>query len=241
MEFLHWDVPSSPLASFSKRDHNDASYLLARAIAADGFPKLRRLRAPRDMDGILQRVCRPSRGFDVPLTAKPQTGSATLINGNGSTLKNGSALTRRRKDSTSSVSSGASGGMASGDLISRPSVRLREARVAAQARIEIARLKPRWRVVCEDWSRKGKVKVTARFDVGGFVGMVGSQVEYWLEGDEMRGFESLLGESGPKEECNGGWNARREEKRGWRGSGLGSEWHTPRERGWRNESLDGLF
>jgi len=236
LEFLHWDVPPSPWST----DRNDASFLLAKAIAADGFPALRRLRAPRDVDGILQHVCKPSRGFDIPImTLSVPGGGNGPATGNGRALANG----RRRKDSVSSTSSAASGGSgASGGVHTTVTARaLREARQAAQTRIDIARLRPRWKIVCEDWSAKDKIRVTARFEVGGFVGKVGSQVVYWLEDDEIGGIESLVRGTAVKEECNGSWNTRKDEKKGWGSSGMGKEWHTPRERGWRNEGLDGLF
>jgi hypothetical protein len=236
LEFLHWDVPPSSWSA----DRNDASFLLAKAIATDGFPALRRLRAPRDVDGTLQHVCKPSRGFDIPIAPLSVPGG-----GNGLTPGNGRALAsgRRRKDSVSSTSSAASGGSgASGGVHTMVAARaLREARQAAQARIDIARLRPRWKIVCEDWSAKDKIRVTAKFDVGGFVGKVGSQVVYWLEDDEIGGIESLVRGTGVKEDCNGSWNTRKDGKKGWGSSGVGKEWHTPRERGWRNEGLDGLF
>ncbi|OBT47522.1 hypothetical protein VE00_03182 [Pseudogymnoascus sp. WSF 3629] len=232
LKFLHWDIPSSPQTSEVNR--SDANYILAKAIDAGGFPQLRRLRAPRDYDGILQRTCRPSRGFDTPLVAP-------YFNGNG---RNGQIPTGRRKVSETSMSSsasGASGNAANGDFSYGPTSGLREARQAAQARIDLAKLKPRWKIACEDWSTPDKVRVTARFDAGGFVGTIGSRVTYWLEEDGIEGLEGLINGRPSYEECNGSWNARQDEKRGWGSAGPGAEWHTPREKGWKAESLDRLF
>ncbi|OBT88625.1 hypothetical protein VE02_04042 [Pseudogymnoascus sp. 03VT05] len=232
LKFLHWDIPSSPQTSEVNR--NDANYILAKAIDAGGFPQLRRLRAPRDYDGILQRTCRPSRGFDTPLVAPS-------FNGNG---RNGQIPTGRRKGSETSMSSstsGASGHAANGDSSYGPTSGLREARQAAQARIDLAKLKPRWKIACEDWSTPDQVRVTARFDAGGFVGTIGSRVTYWLEEDGIEGLEGLIHGRSSYEECNGSWNARQDEKRGWGSAGPGAEWHTPREKGWKAESLDRLF
>ncbi|ELR04766.1 hypothetical protein VC83_01191 [Pseudogymnoascus destructans] len=232
LKFLHWDIPSSPQTS--EVNCNDANYILAKAIDAGGFPKLRRLRAPRDYDGILQRTCRPSSGFDTPLIAPS-------FNGNG---RNGQIPTGRRKGSETSMpsnTSGASGHAANVDSSSGPTSELREARQAAQARIDLAKLKPRWKIACEDWSTPNQVRVTARFDAGGFVGTIGSRVTYWLEEDGIEGLEGLLHGRSSYEECNGSWNARQDEKRGWGSAGPGAEWHTPREKGWNIESLDRLF
>ena len=224
LKFLHWDIPSSRQSS--DLNHNDANYILAKAIDAGGFPQLRRLRAPRDYDGILQRTCRPSRGFDTPLVAPSFNG------GNN----------QRRKGSETSMSSSTSGASAAnGEFSYGPTTGLREARQAAQARIDLARLKPRWKIACEDWSSPNQVRVTARFDAGGFVGTIGSRVTYWLEEDGIEGLEGLINGRSSYEECNGSWNARHDEKKGWGSAGPGFEWHTPREKGWKVETLDRLF
>jgi hypothetical protein len=127
------------------------------------------------------------------------------------------------------------------DFMSGPTIGLREARQAAQARIDLSRIKPRWSIICEDWSRADKVRVTARFDAGGFVGTIGSRVTYWLEEDGIDGLEGLINPRPPYEECNGSWNAKQDEKKGWVGGGQGLEWHTPREKGWKVESLKRIF
>ncbi|KFX94831.1 hypothetical protein O988_06118 [Pseudogymnoascus sp. VKM F-3808] len=233
LKFLHWDIPSSPHSS-EVMNRSDANYILAKAIDAGGFPELRRLRAPRDYDGVLQRTCRPSRGFDTPLVA-PAFGP------NG---RNKQTLPGQRKGSEASMSSsasGASGIAANGESVSGPTSGLREARQAAQARIDLARLKPRWKIACEDWSSPDQVRVTARFDAGGFVGTIGSKVTYWLEEDGIEGLEGLINGRNSYEECNGSWNAKHDEKKGWGSAGPALEWHTPREKGWKVESLDRLF
>ncbi|KAI9808952.1 MAG: hypothetical protein M1827_007127 [Pycnora praestabilis] len=55
-EFIHWDVliPGS------------ANENLAKSIAAGGFPRLRKLRAPSDHKGLLQNVCMPRAQIELP-------------------------------------------------------------------------------------------------------------------------------------------------------------------------------
>ena len=57
---LHWDVPSTTSTP------NCADVILARSIAADGFPCLRTLRTPADPEGRFQALCRPQEQVDLP-------------------------------------------------------------------------------------------------------------------------------------------------------------------------------
>lgn len=56
LEFLHWDIS----------DPGYANENLAKSIKANGFPKLRILRAPSDYDGLLQAVCKPRAQILLP-------------------------------------------------------------------------------------------------------------------------------------------------------------------------------
>ncbi|EPE05946.1 hypothetical protein F503_02775 [Ophiostoma piceae UAMH 11346] len=60
LKHLHWDLPSSTSTS------NSADVILARSIAADGFPNLRTLRTPADPEGLFQPLCRPQERVDLP-------------------------------------------------------------------------------------------------------------------------------------------------------------------------------
>ncbi|CAI4217008.1 unnamed protein product [Parascedosporium putredinis] len=57
---LHWDITSHPTCAIA------ADSILARSIAAKGFPALRILRAPNDPEGIFQVLCRPRDRVDLP-------------------------------------------------------------------------------------------------------------------------------------------------------------------------------
>lgn len=67
LRFLHWDVFDS-----AWKDRNGdmpgtkTDDILARSIAANGFPKLRFLRVPCDPDGKFQALCRPKERVDLP-------------------------------------------------------------------------------------------------------------------------------------------------------------------------------
>ena len=56
LEFIHWDI----------LDPGSANENLANSIKANGFPKLRMLRAPSDYDGLLQAVCKPRAQILLP-------------------------------------------------------------------------------------------------------------------------------------------------------------------------------
>ena len=117
--------------------------------------------------------------------------------------------------------------------------RLREARAAAQARIESAKLKPRWKVVAEDWTFQDTPKVTAKSEVGGFVGMVGSKVEYYLDYlDDERGMEELISQDEVGGQmCDGSWNIK--DRSAW--GGKGDNGHKKRAKGYKERSLAALF
>lgn len=80
LQYLHWDIASAdPVAALNKldstpftgqlRDVDSPNSYLAQSILNDGFPSLRSLRAPSDIDppGALQSVCQPARNSRVML------------------------------------------------------------------------------------------------------------------------------------------------------------------------------
>lgn len=84
LRYLHWDIASvDPVAALSKldsipftgqlRDVDSPNSHLAQSMLNDGFPSLRSLRAPSDIDppGALQSVCRPARSSRVMLPSDP--------------------------------------------------------------------------------------------------------------------------------------------------------------------------
>ena len=80
LQYLHWDIASpDPVAALSKldsipfmgqlRDVDSPNSHLAQSILNSGFPSLKSLRAPLDIDppGALQSVCRPARNAKIML------------------------------------------------------------------------------------------------------------------------------------------------------------------------------
>ncbi|OAA81777.1 hypothetical protein LEL_01322 [Akanthomyces lecanii RCEF 1005] len=219
---LHWDV-------VARQQHrrgggsSDADDILARSIAAGGFPALRTLRAPNDPDGLFQQLCRPLEAI---------ASSADRIWANGG----------RCGSSHSRGASTGSGGLAQvGD---------------GGARLDDAR--PRFRFQVQVRSEEGHL--VDEFGLGGFVGTVGSPIDYWLHPDlgssdaagglvdvpdlAAPGGEALLvdddddsGGGGGRSVsgCTGSWNWRegvvadKREKEKW--------WHTERGR-WIRPRLD---
>lgn len=259
LRYLHWDVAPSTIL----KESTDASQILAMAIAADGFPNLRRVRAVRDTGGVLQSVCIPSNGWDGVLTT-----GVSGVGPNGLKAAARKCVEKEKEKKTKSMSrksadSGSSGsslrnslrsGMTGMTLVgSSASIygdatnedlkeRLREARTAAQARIEIAKLRPRWRLVAEDWTfhQQEPPTVTAKSEVGGFVGLVGSKVEYFLDYNECEGsIEKLIDDAtnGEQKMCDGGWNCK--DQSVWGGKGENS--HKRRPKCYKDGGLSGLF
>lgn len=56
LEYLHWEIPVPGSANIN----------LADSIRANGFPRLRTLRAPCDHDGLLQALCKPRAQCELP-------------------------------------------------------------------------------------------------------------------------------------------------------------------------------
>jgi hypothetical protein len=169
---------------------------LASSMRAGALPALRALRCPCD-DGALQALCRPRR------SAAPRASSAISISSSSSS------------SASSSSDAAAAGNKA---LPLPPPARnpggLAAARRAAQGRLERARGEPLVRVVVTD--ERGEV--VERMGFGGFVGRLGSRVEYVLDadggGDGRDGgglleVEDLLGAVGSAGACSGaagdGW------------------------------------
>ncbi|KAI2635168.1 hypothetical protein GGS21DRAFT_539225 [Xylaria nigripes] len=183
---LHWDIPS-PTATASSAD-----IMLAKSIAARGFPSLRRLRTPADPEGIFQALCKPLEGIDN--TSEQQRGLIT------------------KAGSTSSPAAN----VAPADEPPRPSTNLVISRIEAQKRIEAARTQPRFTLTVVD--EAGRICETQR--IAGFMGEVGSKIEYVVEADEGAGDENgglrdigdFLGDGGESlrdanhEGCTGRWN-----------------------------------
>lgn len=250
LRYLHWDVAPSIII----KESTDASHILAKAIAADGFPLLRRLRAVRDTGGVLQNVCIPSTGWEGVLTTGvlgvgPNGLKAARKSVEKQMEKSKKSMSRKSADSNASSSSrnslrnriNGSSSSIYGDVTKEDlKERLIEARATAQARIEIAKLRPRWKLVAEDWTMAEMPKVTAKSEVGGFVGLVGSKVEYYLDFDknEARIEDLLCEEQEPDRKiCDGSWNIK--DRSAWGGKGENS--HKKRPKGYREQRLSGLF
>ena len=261
LRYLHWDVTPSTII----KESTDASHILAMAIAADGFPNMRRLRAVRDTGGVLQSVCIPSNGWDGVLTTGvsgvgpngPKAATRKSVEKEKEKEKKTKSMSRKSADSGSSGSSlrnslrsgmtgmtlvGSSTSIYGDDTTGDLKERLREAKAAAQARIEIAKLRPRWRLVAEDWTfhQEETPRITAKSEVGGFIGLVGSKVEYYLDYHEgERSVEELIDEGHDNEPkmCDGGWNCK--DQSVWGSKGGNS--HKRRPIGYKEGGLNGLF
>ncbi|KAK2045039.1 hypothetical protein LZ31DRAFT_266089 [Colletotrichum somersetense] len=230
---LHWDITSNTTKA------NAADSILARSIAAGGFPSLRSLRAPSDPEGIFQALCRPQE----------RTDSATdRFRGPNGPARSASFPTPganspvRPKKHFRSPTAPASPSVAEDEKYQECS-NLHVARLAAQARLEAARALPRFfvNVVDEDGT------VLEKHGLAGFIGAVESRITYnlWPDAgakDERGGLvemADLMADNGEdfaasgRDGCQGRWNASptlpgKKDKDRW--------WHTERGR-WHQPEL----
>ncbi|KAI0398582.1 hypothetical protein F5Y17DRAFT_464178 [Xylariaceae sp. FL0594] len=236
---LHWDVPSYASTA------NIADSILAKSIAASGFPALRTLRTPSDPEGIFQALCKPLERIDSPndryrgLIAKAGTRPK-------SPPQTPTTPTTPRTPGSMSSKSGFGLNFPMDDQLfpSKVCSNLSQSRLDAQRRLEAARNEPRFtfRLVDEG----GKVLEMRR--MAGFLGSIGSPINYCLTPDpgaldENGGLVTMsdfLGDGGEKvkdgaySDCNGRWKTiigsldDKKDRDRW--------WHTERGR-WRAVQL----
>ncbi|PHH67746.1 hypothetical protein CDD82_1157 [Ophiocordyceps australis] len=222
---LHWDMTS-------KHDTaNTADDILARSIAAGGFPALRSLRAPNDQKGLFQNLCRPVHRIDLPSDhfrslALPLSPTRCFS----------------KPPTTSSASGTLSRAPSSSAGSAAPCTNLLAARLAAQSRIEDARHAHRFRVAVDDEDGRA----LHQFSFGGFIGTIGSPINYYLlpdqgSSDERGGLVDVSDlyvdtdeDSAGRGPCDGSWS-RSEGTFTGKGD-KGKHWHTKRAR-WTNVVL----
>ncbi|KAK8084426.1 hypothetical protein PG997_005697 [Apiospora hydei] len=235
---LHWDIP---VAGGGGANANPADPILAKSIAAGGFPALRSLRAPSDRDGMFQALCMPVEKIELASDRFHGRGLTNNNNNNGQQRSGGPTSPTATSHQQAAMAAAAAAAM---EKPGAPSSRnLHHARLAAQNRIEAARSRPRYfvNVIDEDGS------VVEKYGMSGYMGQVESRIRYHLlpdagATDENGGLvdmadvladngESLVG--GEREGCSGRWNANetssadKRDRERW--------WHTERgavEAGW---------
>ncbi|KAL7628374.1 hypothetical protein AAE478_002576 [Parahypoxylon ruwenzoriense] len=231
---LHWDITSNQLYA------NAADSILARSIAANGFPSLRILRTPNDPEGIFQALCKPVENIE---TAKDKF-RGLIFKCTSRPSPPATPTTPSTPRTPGKSPSGLSFPMEDQLFPSKASSSLAQARLAAQSRLEAARQSPRFvvNVTGEDGTE------LESYGLAGFMGQVESRIRYWLSADEGAADESgglvdiadVLGEGGEnlkvegREGCIGRWNTYsgnvidKKDRERW--------WHTERGR-WRAVSL----
>ncbi|KAF5016914.1 hypothetical protein F66182_11253, partial [Fusarium sp. NRRL 66182] len=230
---LHWDITSHASCV------NAADDILARSIAAGGFPALKTLRVLNDPDGIFQDLCCPVERVDLPqdrFRSAEQSGDSSPFTPS-STASPLSPTRLFRSSNNSPLASPRTSISPFSDTRRSPYTSLLTARLCAQARLETARSRPRFTVNVID--EDGTINETN--SMAGFIGTVGSPIKYHLTSDrgttdekgglvDIRDLDGDAGESlaGGREGCTGRWNMRdgvvadRKEKERW--------WHTERGR-----------
>ncbi|KAF6844752.1 hypothetical protein CMUS01_00818 [Colletotrichum musicola] len=223
---LHWDITSNTVSA------NAADSILARSIAAGGFPSLRSLRAPSDPDGVFQALCRPQERADMA----SDRFRAPIARTASFPATNPASPTKPLHSPTAAATP-------PGTETFRECSDLHQARLAAQARLEAARPFPRFfvNVIDEDGT------LLEKYGLAGFVGTAESRITYNLRPDpgatDERGglidvADRMLGSNGEdipsgREGCTGRWNmsstaAEKKDRERW--------WHTERGR-WHQPAL----
>ena len=202
---LHWDITSHPNCV------NAADSILARSIAAKGFPALRILRAPNDPEGLFQGLCRPRDRADMPGDRfRPITSHARNMSGSGKSAL--SVPASPTVATAAGVKSPTSPAFAPDASILAPATNLHQARLAAQARLEAAWRLPRYHVNVVDENGM----LVDKFGLAGFIGTTESKIRYDLTPDPGAKDENgglveasdLLGDCGERgtDMCSGRWN-----------------------------------
>ncbi|KLU89268.1 hypothetical protein MAPG_08242 [Magnaporthiopsis poae ATCC 64411] len=176
LKTLHWDMTSA----VSQASATDS--ILAKSIAADGFPSLRRLRAPADPEGLFQSLCKPREKIDLPVDRYRHSSQRPDHSRAAST-----ASSQPSSDTNSRAGGGgftftptsphfpADAGI---PTIGSPrlSSNLQQARRAAQARLEAAKQNSKFTVNVTD--EDGSLVET--FGLGAYVGDATSKIAYYL-------------------------------------------------------------
>lgn len=199
LQNLHWDIFESENYGVTKADD-----ILARSIAANGFPNLRTLRTPCDPDGLFQALCKPRERVDLPGDRVRNRGSSAANQINPVSRTNTGVKTNgghKPSPSSNSFSVGGSDFVVSteypierrlsSDTNSKDSGKcvsnrtreagsdLHAARRAAQARLEAARQFPRIEANVTD---ENGILIEST-GLAGFIGTVGSKIAYSLVPD----------------------------------------------------------
>ncbi|KAI0423213.1 hypothetical protein F5X98DRAFT_360263 [Xylaria grammica] len=231
---LHWDIPS--FASTA----NVADSILAKSIAAQGFPALRTLRTPADPEGLFQALCKPVERVEMAsdryrgLIAKAGTTRPKSPPDTPTTPR-----TPRTPGSENAKSPfGLNFPMDDQLFPSKVSSNLAHSRLDAQRRLEAAQNEPRFTFNLVD--ENGELVETKQ--MAGFMGQIGSPINYYLMPDpgavdengglvEIADFLGDGGENlkdGNREGCTGRWNTYsgavidKKDRERW--------WHTERGR-----------
>ncbi|KAG0649624.1 hypothetical protein D0Z07_4043 [Hyphodiscus hymeniophilus] len=195
LQHLHWE--------FTNPDDDNATDILGKSIAFNGFPALRNIRAPTDFDGTLQKLCKPRYKIELPGDRYRNMGPASSYNGlphsqsfpsmppsparSAFSLGHGpqgsisSSFVKSPTRSTFSLTMdhSHSHNLYDDDETRSASMSLVTARRMAQNRIDTACKQPEFDIIV--WDDCGKP--AERFAVGGFIGDINSKIFYNLTPD----------------------------------------------------------
>ena len=195
LQYLHWELTNP--------NEDNATEILGKSISSNGFPALRTIRAPTDLNGTLQKLCKPRDKIELPgdryrnigpsgshcgipysqslpsMLSSPAHSTFSPGYGPGGSIN--SNLVKSATRSTFSLNTDYPHSPISyDDSETRPAgMSLVKARRMAQNRIDAAFAQPNFHIII--WDEWGQF--VERFAVGGFLGDLGSKIFYSLKPD----------------------------------------------------------
>lgn len=257
LQYLHWE--------FTNPGDTKANEILSKAVSFSGFPALRTLRAPSDSDGSLQKLCKPRDRIELPgdryrnvasqggmplsqsMPSMPYAAPARPFSaGHGQSGSRNSNYQPSPTRSAFSINLEKKSRHSAESNIQDAGTSLAIARRIAQRRIDTAVSQPQYHIIV--WDAEGQF--LERFEVGGFIGDLGSKINYSLRPDVDGMDEAVCGiegagglldggeETNVRDGCTGSWNMEAGERS--KGKRKDRWWHTERGR-WREMPLEKLF
>ncbi|KAG9235131.1 hypothetical protein BJ875DRAFT_529881 [Amylocarpus encephaloides] len=223
LKYIHWE--------FTNPEDDRATEILARSISHAGFPSLRTIRSPTDLDGQLQKVCRPRDKIELPgdkyrnmpvagygkipsshsMPTLPSPTVASFGPSHSYTGSIGSNYVKSPTRSAFSLNIDNNSNHSDESNTREKGMSLANARRLAQRRIESAKQKPKFHIIV--WDEDGGF--LERHAVGGFLGETTSKLNYVMKPDLDGSDESIMGvdaliddseEAHVRDGCTGSWN-----------------------------------
>lgn len=263
LEYLHWELTNP--------DDDKATEILTKSMLHGGFPALRKIRAPTDFDGSIQKLCKPREKIELPgdkyrnlgtlahsimlpsqsVPNIPSPARSSFSQGHNHSNSISSSF-GKKSPTSSSFSLNSDHSLSSENRVStrEKGMSLVIARRMAQNRLEAAVNHPKFHVII--WDENGSF--VERHQFGGYIGTVGSKVSYSLKPDIEGVDEAIVSVDGAgglldggeekimRDGCTGSWNMSfASHGKNGRTSGGKERWRHTERGRWREVKLEKFF